>query len=117
MGVHPLKIDPVQDNIHVVNQGSNTVSVINSTTNKVVNTIPVGINPVGLTVTDDNNRLMSPTKAQIQLAHALAIVNKEYLGAMQFLKEAANERGAKIRILTPADDLIVQTARPYNMSW
>src|SRR3712207_7368186 len=34
------------DNIYVTNRGSNTVSVINSTTNKVVATIPVGTHPM-----------------------------------------------------------------------
>ena len=30
---------------------------------------------------------------------------------MQFLKEASNERDVKIRILTPADNLIVKTSQ------
>jgi YVTN family beta-propeller protein len=34
------------DILYVANQGSNTISVINETTNKVVTTIPVGIHPV-----------------------------------------------------------------------
>jgi len=42
---------------------------------------------------------------------ANAFHRQEYLGAMQFLKEAANERGTNIRILTPADDRIVETAQ------
>lgn len=35
-------------NVYVLNQGSNTVSVINTTTNSVVDTIPVGIHPVSI---------------------------------------------------------------------
>ena len=50
----------------------------------------------------------------IVFATANAFHRQEYLGAMQFLKEAANQRGVKIRILTPADDLIVQTAQRWK---
>ena len=39
-----------------LNQGSNTVSVINATSNKVVATIPVGVHPVALT-TDDTDQM------------------------------------------------------------
>jgi len=46
----------------------------------------------------------------IVFATANAFHRQEYLGAMQFLKEAAN-RDVKIRILTPSDDLIVKTAQ------
>jgi signal transduction histidine kinase len=44
---------------------------------------------------------------------ANAFHRQEYLGATQFLKEAANERGVKTRILTPKDDLIVKTAQRW----
>jgi hypothetical protein len=47
----------------------------------------------------------------IVFATANAFHRQEYLGAMQFLKEAANKRDVKIRILTPSDDLIVKTAQ------
>ncbi|HET7390269.1 MAG TPA: HAMP domain-containing sensor histidine kinase [Nitrososphaeraceae archaeon] len=47
----------------------------------------------------------------IVLATANAFHRQEYLGAMQFLTEAANGRDVKIRILTPSDDLIVKTAQ------
>ena len=47
VGLHP--VDTGYDNyIYVLNQGSNTVSVINDTTNKVDATIPVGVHPVEL---------------------------------------------------------------------
>ena len=36
------------------------------------------------------------------------------MGAIQFLKEAAYERGVNVRILTPADDLIVKTAQRWS---
>ena len=44
---------------------------------------------------------------------ANAFHRQEYLGAFQFLKQAANEREVKARILTPKDDLIVQTAQRW----
>jgi two-component system sensor histidine kinase VicK len=47
----------------------------------------------------------------IVLATANAFHRQEDLGAVQFLKEASNERGVKIRILTPADTLIVKTSQ------
>jgi YVTN family beta-propeller protein len=37
--------------IYVVNQGSNSISVINSTTNQIVATIPVGVHPAGISDT------------------------------------------------------------------
>ena len=47
----------------------------------------------------------------IVLATANAFHRQEDLGAMQFLKEASNERDVKIRILTPADNSIVKTSQ------
>ena len=44
---------------------------------------------------------------------ANAFHRQEYVGATQFLKEAANERGVSTRILTPKDDLIVETAQKW----
>jgi signal transduction histidine kinase len=44
---------------------------------------------------------------------ANAFHRQEYVGATQFLRDAANERGVKIRILTPKDDLIVETAQKW----
>jgi Histidine kinase-, DNA gyrase B-, and HSP90-like ATPase/His Kinase A (phospho-acceptor) domain len=45
---------------------------------------------------------------------ANAFHRQEYVGAIQFLKEASNERGVNVRILTPGDDLIVKTAQGWN---
>lgn len=42
---------------YVANNGANTVSVIDVSTNAVVQTIPVGSNPTGLAVTPDGNRV------------------------------------------------------------
>jgi YVTN family beta-propeller protein len=40
-------------NAYITNQGSNNVTVINTATNTVVTTIPVGNDPAGVTVTAD----------------------------------------------------------------
>ncbi|HEY6882608.1 MAG TPA: histidine kinase dimerization/phospho-acceptor domain-containing protein, partial [Nitrososphaeraceae archaeon] len=45
---------------------------------------------------------------------ANAFHRQEYVGAIQFLKEAAYERGVNVRILTPADDLIANTAQRWK---
>jgi len=42
---------------------------------------------------------------------ANAFHRQEYAGGIQLLREAATERGVKIRILTPEDELTVETAR------
>ena len=41
---------------YVANVGTNTVSVVDTTTNNVVATIPVGIMPVALAITPDGTR-------------------------------------------------------------
>ena len=46
---------------------------------------------------------------------ANAFHRQEYAGGIQLLKEAATERGVKVRILTPEDELIVETARKLMM--
>jgi len=50
----------------------------------------------------------------IVYASANAFHRQEYVGAIQSLKEAAYERGVNVRILTPADDLIVKTAQRWT---
>ena len=42
---------------------------------------------------------------------ANAFHRQEYLGAIRFLKEIANQRGANIKILTLADDGVIETAQ------
>ena len=50
----------------------------------------------------------------VVFSSANAFHRQEYLGAMQSLKEASNERGVNVRILTPGDNLIVKTAQGWN---
>jgi signal transduction histidine kinase len=45
---------------------------------------------------------------------ANAFHRQEYLGATQYLKDVASERGLKVRILTPSDELIIETSRRWT---
>ena len=51
----------------------------------------------------------------VMYSTANAFHRQEYAGGIQLLKEAATERGVKVRILTPEDELIVETARKLMM--
>jgi YVTN family beta-propeller protein len=44
-------------NAYITNEGSNNVSVINTATNTVIATIPVGFAPFGVTVTPDSTKV------------------------------------------------------------
>jgi signal transduction histidine kinase len=50
----------------------------------------------------------------VVFSSANAFHRQEYLGAMQSLKEASNERGVNVRILTPGDNLIVKASQRWN---
>ena len=52
----------------------------------------------------------------IMYSTANAFHRQEYSGAIQLLKEAATQRGLKVRILTPDHELIVETARKLMMA-
>jgi two-component system, OmpR family, sensor histidine kinase VicK len=47
----------------------------------------------------------------VMYSTANAFHRQERVGKIRLIKEAATERGVKVRILTPEDDLIVETAR------
>jgi signal transduction histidine kinase len=51
----------------------------------------------------------------VMYSTANAFHRQERAGGIQLLNEAATERGVKVRILTPADELIVETARKLMM--
>jgi signal transduction histidine kinase len=51
----------------------------------------------------------------VMYSTANAFHRQEYAGGIQLLREAATERGVKVRILTPEDELIAETARKLMM--
>ena len=51
----------------------------------------------------------------VMYSTANAFHRQEYAGGIQLLKKVATERGVKVRILTPEDELIVETARKLMM--
>jgi len=51
------QIDLSAEYAYVPNEKSNTVSVINTTTDVVISTIPVGNNPVGVAVSSDGTKV------------------------------------------------------------
>jgi two-component system, OmpR family, sensor histidine kinase VicK len=67
---------------------------------------PVEIQKVGF-------KLAQTAKEEILIMYstANAFHRQEFAGGIQLLKEAAIQRGVKVRILTPEDELIVETAR------
>ena len=64
----PVSLVPaIAQNAYITNQGlypnfSNKVTVIDTTTNKVVTTIDVGLAPAGVAVAPDGSRFMLRTK-------------------------------------------------------
>jgi signal transduction histidine kinase len=58
-------------------------------------------------------KLVQTAKEEILIMYstANAFHRQEFAGGIQLLKEAAIQRGVKVRILTPEDELIVETAR------
>jgi YVTN family beta-propeller protein len=59
VGMNPYGIayNPRKNNIYVANAGSNSVSVINPTTNTVIDTIPTGTTRVGIAHNPNNNHI------------------------------------------------------------
>jgi YVTN family beta-propeller protein len=59
VGIHPIGIatNPQNGKIYVANAGSDTVSVIDSNTFKVISTIPVGNNPLDVALNPSNGKV------------------------------------------------------------
>jgi nitrogen-specific signal transduction histidine kinase len=70
-------------------------------------------NPTEIQMTTFNLLKSAEEEILVIFSSANAFHRQEYLGATQILKDAANERGVKVRILTPADDLIVETTQRW----
>jgi YVTN family beta-propeller protein len=75
VGIGPFDIasDPVTNMLYVTNSGSNTVSVINGSTNAVVATIPVGNGSVAINVNPNTHKvyLVNSNLNQIQVIDGL----------------------------------------------
>lgn len=59
VGINPrrLAVSPDGAKVYVTNEGSNNVSVIDTSTNKVIATVNVGTNPYGIAVTPDGKKV------------------------------------------------------------
>ncbi len=54
-GANSIAFNPANNDIYVTNQGSNTVSIIDSSSNAVVGTVSVGASPRGIAFNPSNN--------------------------------------------------------------
>ena len=54
---HGVRVNSSTNRIYVANEASNTVSVIDGTTNTVTSTISVGSHPYGVGVNSSTNRI------------------------------------------------------------
>jgi YVTN family beta-propeller protein len=50
-------VSPDNNKVYVTNLNSNTVSVIDTRTNKIITAIPVGIGPIGVSVSPDGGKV------------------------------------------------------------
>ena len=84
-----LAVDAVTDKIYVANSGSDSVSVISGSTDKVIKTIalPSGAAPSGVALDSVTNKIY---------------VVKAGIGAVQVIKGATNALGASIALLSLA---------------
>jgi signal transduction histidine kinase len=85
-----------------------------------IKAIEEGVDSEGIKIIQDALEIQKLVFSLIQKANeeilvmystANAFHRQERAGKIQLLKEAATERGVKFRILTPKDELIVETAR------
>jgi hypothetical protein len=85
-----------------------------------IKAIEEGVDSEGIKILQDPQEIQKLAFDQIQKATeeilimystANAFHRQEYAGAFQLLKEAATERGVKIRIPTPEDELTLETER------
>src|SRR5215831_1527551 len=85
-----------------------------------IKAIEEGVDSEGIEIIQDSVEIQKLAFSLIQTAKeeilvmfstANAFHRQEQAGGLQLLKEAAMERGVKIRILTPEDELILESAR------
>jgi signal transduction histidine kinase len=89
-----------------------------------IKAIEEGVDSEGIEIIQDHMEMQKLAFRLVQTAieeilvmysTANAFHRQEYAGGIQLLKEAATDRGVKVRILTPEDELIVETARKLMM--
>ncbi|MGC2574205.1 MAG: ATP-binding protein [Candidatus Nitrosopolaris sp.] len=85
-----------------------------------IKAIEEGVDSEGIKIIQDPVEIQRLAFSLIQKANqeilvmystANAFHRQEHAGKIQLLKDASTERGVKVRILTPEDELIVETAR------
>src|SRR5215831_18933084 len=85
-----------------------------------INAIEAGVDSEGIKIIQNPVEIQRLAFSLIQKANqeilvmystANAFHRQEHAGKIQLLKDASTERGVKVRILTPEDELIVETAR------
>jgi two-component system, OmpR family, sensor histidine kinase VicK len=89
-----------------------------------IKAIEEGVDSQGIEIIQDPVEMQELASGLVQTATqeiliiystANAFHREEYAGGFQLLKEAISERGVKVRILTPVDELIEDTARTLLM--
>jgi hypothetical protein len=89
-----------------------------------IKAIEEGVDSEGIEIIQDPIEIQKLAFSLIQIAKkevlimfstANAFYRQEHAGGIQLLKEAATERGVKIRILTPEDKIIVEIERKLTM--
>jgi signal transduction histidine kinase len=90
-----------------------------------IKAIEEGVDSEGIEIIQDRVEIQKLAFSLIQTAKEEILVmystsnafhRQERAGKIQLLKEAAKERGVKVRILTPQDELILETARKLMMA-
>ena len=90
-----------------------------------IKAIEEGVDSEGIEIIQDRVEIQKLAFSLIQSAKEEILVmystsnafhRQERAGKIQLLKEAAKERGVKVRILTPQDELILETARKLMMA-
>jgi YVTN family beta-propeller protein len=75
-GSQPVFVNTAQSNaVYVANFGTSSISAINPSTNVVTNTVPVGLNPVGLAELPNGNKLYVANQGTNQATSSVSSLN------------------------------------------
>ncbi|MFZ0299536.1 MAG: YncE family protein [Candidatus Sulfotelmatobacter sp.] len=115
-GSQPVFVNTTQNNaVYVANFGTNSVSAINTSTNVVTNTVPVGINPVGLAELPNGTKLYVANQGTSQATSSVSSLNVADLSSNPVtgftgtnpVWIAARGDSQKIYVLTQGDGQLV----------